>query len=106
MTYDNFTIKAQESILNAQRIAADRGQQMVDSPHLIRGIMETDEDVTEFLLGKMGVNVSALTRQLDEAIGTYPKVEGDGKQYLSNDANKALSFARKRMQNYGDEYIS
>jgi ATP-dependent Clp protease ATP-binding subunit ClpB len=34
MTYDNFTIKAQESILKAQQIAAGYNQQQVDTTHL------------------------------------------------------------------------
>ena len=106
MTYDNFTIKAQESILKAQQIAAGMDQQQVDTTHLIRGIIETDENVAKFLLQKTGVNMASLTRSLDEAIRTYPKVEGSEKQYLTNDANKALSRAKKLMPDFGDEYIS
>ena len=60
MTYDNFTIKSQESILQAQRIAASIGQQQVDTPHLIRGILEIEENVAAFLLGKMDVNLATL----------------------------------------------
>lgn len=106
MTYDNFTIKAQESILKAQQIAAGMDQQQVDTTHLIRGIIETDENVAKFLLQKTGVNMASLNRNLDEAIRTYPKVEGSEKQYLTNDANKALSRAKKLMPDFGDEYIS
>ena len=57
MTYDNFTIKSQECILKAQQIAGGHDQQMVDTPHLIKGILMTDENVPKFLLQKMGVNV-------------------------------------------------
>ncbi|NRB62769.1 MAG: type VI secretion system ATPase TssH, partial [Saprospiraceae bacterium] len=106
MTYDNFTIKAQESILKAQQIAAGMDQQQVDTTHLIRGIIETDENVAKFLLQKTGVNMASLNRNLDEAIRTYPKVEGSEKQYLTKDANKALSRAKKLMPDFGDEYIS
>lgn len=106
MTYDNFTIKAQESILKAQQIAGGLDQQQVDTPHLLRGIMETDENVTKFLLQKMGVNVAAVQRKIDDALETYPKVEGGGKQFLSNDANKALSQAKKKLKDFGDEFIS
>lgn len=107
MTYDNFTIKAQEAILKAQQIAGGLDQQQVDTPHLIRGIIETEENVTKFLLQKMGVNVASVQRKIDEALQTYPKVEGgDGKQYLSNDANKALATAKKRLKDFGDEFIS
>ncbi|HHH50326.1 MAG TPA: ATP-dependent chaperone ClpB [Saprospiraceae bacterium] len=106
MTYDNFTIKAQEAILKAQKIAGGYDQQMVDTPHLIKGIMETDESVSEFLLKKMNLIVPVLKKQLEEAITTYPKVKGTDKQYLTDHANKALSRAKKAMAAFGDEYIS
>ncbi len=106
MTYDNFTIKSQECILKAQQIAGGHDQQMVDTPHLIKGILMTDENVPKFLLQKMGVNVPTLQLRLDEAIKTYPKVEGGEKQYLTNDANKALSRAKKMLKEFGDEFIS
>jgi len=106
MTYDNFTIKSQECILKAQQIAGGHDQQMVDTPHLIKGILVTDENVPKFLLQKMGLNVPTLQLRLDEMIKTYPKVEGGEKQYLTNDANKALSRAKKMLKEFGDEFIS
>jgi ATP-dependent Clp protease ATP-binding subunit ClpB len=106
MTYDNFTIKAQESILKAQQIAGGLDQQNVDTPHLLRGILETEENVAAFLFQKMGINMPTLKRELDEAIKTYPKVEGTDKQYLTNDSNQALARAKKVLKEFGDEYIS
>ncbi len=106
MTYDNFTIKSQECILKAQQIAGGHDQQMVDTPHLIKGILVTDENVPQFLLQKMGVNIPTLQMRLDEMIKSYPKVEGGEKQYLTNDANKALSRAKKMLKEFGDEFIS
>ena len=106
MTYDNFTIKAQESILEGQKIAGGMDQQQVDTPHLLKGILQVDENVMKFLLQKMGVNVATVARKLDEAVKGYPKVEGGGKQFLTNDANKALSRAKKKLKEFGDEFIS
>jgi ATP-dependent Clp protease ATP-binding subunit ClpB len=106
MTYDNFTIKAQESILKAQQIAAGVDQQQVDTPHLLKGIIETDENVANFLLQKSGVNMATLKRKIEESIKDYPRVEGSEKQYLTNDANKSLSRAKKMLPDFGDEYIS
>ena len=106
MTYDNFTIKAQECILKAQQIAGGNDQQMVDTPHLIKGILLTDEHVPQFLLQKMGVNLPTLQRRLDEVIKTYPRVEGTDKQYLTNESNKALSRAKKLLPEFKDDYIS
>ncbi len=106
MTYDNFTVKAQESILKAQQIAGGHDQQMVDTPHLVKGMLITDEHVPKFLFQKMGVNMAALAKQIDELIITYPKIQGSDKQYLTDDANKALSRAKKSMKSFDDEFIS
>ena len=106
MTYDNFTIKSQEAILKAQQIAAGHSQQNVDTVHLIKGIMETDENTAQFLLKKAEVNIPTLDLELDKAINSLPKVEGSDKQFLTNDANKALSQAKKMLPEFGDEFIS
>ncbi len=106
MTYDNFTIKAQEAIVKGQQLARDLGQQQVDTTHIIKGIHETDEEVARFLFQKMDVNLPAMMRTIDEEIQRYPKVEGSDKQYLTNDANQALSRAKKLMKEFRDEYIS
>jgi ATP-dependent Clp protease ATP-binding subunit ClpB len=106
MTYDNFTIKAQESILKAQQIAAAMDQQQVDTVHLLKGILETDESVAGFLLQKADVNLAMLQRKLDEAVLKYPKVQGSDKQFLTNEANKSLSRAKAMLKEMGDQYIS
>lgn len=106
MTYDNFTTKAQEAILKAQQIAAGLDQQQVDTTHLMKGIIEIDENVANFLLQKVGVNMSALRLKLEDAVKAYPKVKGTEKQFLTNDANRALSRAKKTLSKFGDEYIS
>lgn len=106
MTYDNFTTKSQEAIMKAQQIAGGLDQQQVDTPHLISGILQTDEDVSKFLLQKMNVNILVLKKQLDEEVRKYPKVEGSDKQFLSNDANKALATAKKFLTEFEDEFIS
>lgn len=106
MTYDNFTIKSQEAILKAQQIAASNDQQNVDTVHLLKGILETDESTSQFLLKKADVNIATLESELDKAIKSLPKVADSDKQYLTNDANKALAQAKKMLKEFGDEFIS
>jgi ATP-dependent Clp protease ATP-binding subunit ClpB len=106
MTYDNFTIKAQDCILKAQQIAAANSQQNVDTAHLLRGILETDEHVATFLFEKCGIDMSVLKRQLETLIQLTPKVSGTEKQFLTPEANKALARAKKMLAEFGDEYIS
>lgn len=107
MTYDNFTIKAQEAIAQAQKIAADYDQQQVDTAHLLKGLLKTEDSVVDFLLKKTGVNVSRFEQDLDKLIWETPRVQGGAdRQYLTNEANKAISAAKSMLKDYGDEYIS
>ncbi|MEP6646096.1 MAG: AAA family ATPase [Saprospiraceae bacterium] len=106
MTYDNFTINAQEAILAGQRLAASLQQQTVDTPHMIKGILEASEDSAKFIFQKVGVSIPQLVKALDETIQTYPKVTGSDKQYLSDHSNKALAEAKKILPEFGDEFIS
>ena len=106
MTYDNFTIKAQEAILQAQQIAAGYEQQNVDTAHLLKGMLEVDDSVTDFLLKKAGVSMSRFEQELDKLVWETPKVAGADKQYLTNEANKAIAAAKGMLKDFGDEYIS
>ncbi|MBK7940202.1 MAG: ATP-dependent chaperone ClpB [Lewinellaceae bacterium] len=106
MTYDNFTIKAQEAILQAQQIAAGYEQQSVDTAHLLKGMLEVDDSVTDFLLKKAGVNMSRFEQELDKLVWEIPKVQGADKQYLTSEANKAVAAAKASLKDFGDEYIS
>ncbi len=106
MTYDSFTIKAQEAIMQAQQIAAGNEQQSVDTSHLLKGMLETSDDSITFILKKAGVSMSRLRDDLDQLILQIPKVGGVDKQYLTNEANKAISSAKSLLKEFGDEYIS
>ena len=106
MTYENFTTKAQESIVRAQQLAGDNGQQMVDTAHLLKGLINEEDSVAGFLLKKSSVNPNIVEAEMDKIIATYPKMSGGvDKQYLSSDANKALAKARQISKDFGDEFI-
>jgi len=106
MTYDNFTVNAQEAILKSQQLAGKLEQQGVDTTHLVKGIIETDPKLTEFIFNKVGINIPILKRDLNKAIEKYPKVSNVEKQYLTNDANQSLARAKKMLKEFEDEYIS
>ncbi len=106
MTYDNFTIKAQDTILKAQEMAGGYGQQAVDTTHMLKAMMEVDEHLITYLLGKLGINSLRLRDLVNVELNRLPKVKGGGKHYLTNDANKALSNAKGMMSDFGDQYIS
>ena len=106
MTYDNFTIKAQEAIYKAQQIAGSLEQQQVDTTHLLLSILQSDEQIAEFLMKKIGVDATMLKAELADIVKKYPRVEGTEKQFLTNDANQALAAAKKMLKEFDDEYIS
>ena len=106
MTYDNFTIKAQDAILKAQQLAASLDQQTVETTHLLLGIFQTDEHLPKFLFSKMNMNLPALSAALQKEIEKYPKVSGTDKQFLSNDANRALAQAKRALTELKDDFIS
>lgn len=106
MTYDNFTTKSQEAIQKAQQLAGSLDQQQVGTAHLVRGLLEVEEDVATFLFSKCGVALTTLRKGLEKIISATPKVKGTEKQYLTKPANKSLSRAKKLLSDFGDEYIS
>jgi len=105
MNLNNFTIKSQEAVQQAQQIAMTEGHQSIENGHILKGILNVDESVTPYLLKKLNVNIPAFTKALDRIVQTYGKVTG-GEQYLSQSANKALTKAASYLKEFGDEFVS
>jgi len=105
MNFNNFTIKSQEAVQRAQQIAQGFGHQQIENAHILKGILEVDENVTPFILKKLGVNVELFNRTLDNIIQSYPKVEG-GDLMLSKTSNKMLIDAGNIAKKMKDEYVS
>ena len=106
MTYDSFTTKAQQAIYKAQALGKESQHQYIDTAHLMKGILEIDEDMISHLLGKMDVDADKLRLQLETLISTYPKIKGTEKQYLSKESNAAVKRARELAKANEDEFIS
>lgn len=105
MNLNNFTIKSQEAVQHAMQIATVNGQQAIENGHLLKGILEVDENVTPFLLKKLNVNTQLFSLTLDKIVEGYPKVSG-GQPFLSNHANQSISKASAYLKEFGDEYVS
>ncbi len=105
MNFNNFTIKAQEAVQKAIELAQANNQQMIETAHVLKGVMSVGENVTNFLFQKLGVNIRSLETALDKELETYPRVSG-GDPMLSRETNavfqKAADFATKM----GDQYVS
>lgn len=106
MNFDKFTIKSQEAIQQAQQIAASANHQSIETGHLLKGLLETDEHVISFLLKKVNANHARITQALDALLRSYPKVSGTSSQYLSSQANQALIKAQTLLKEFGDEFVS
>ncbi len=103
---ENLTIKTQKAIQKAQEIATANSNQAIETAHLLKGLIETDDNVTPFLLGKFNIDVNGLKRIIDSQISSFPKVSGGGEQYLSNKANKAIQEANLQSRKMNDDFVS
>ena len=104
MKFDNFTIKAQEAVQQALNKAERGGQQAVGTVHLLLGVLEVGENVTQFLFGKMGVNLQTLTQNAAQEAARLPRVSG-GEPYLDREANAALTKAVDIAKQMGDSFV-
>ncbi len=105
MNLNNFTIKSQEAISKAQQIAQSFQNPQIENEHIFKGILETDENVTPFILKKLGVNVSMFTQVLDSTIQSFSKVSGS-ELMLSREASSMLTEAMNIAKKMNDEYVS
>ena len=105
MTFDKFTIKAQEAVQGAVFIAQRNGQQTIEPVHLLAGIMDKAKDVATFLFQKLGINSQQIETLINSEIQHLPKVPG-GEPYFSPDSNKVLIETQNISQKMGDEFVS
>ncbi len=106
MNINNFTIKAQEAIQQAFTIAGAKNHQAVETGHLLKGLFQQENNVTSYLLKKLGVRAENVEKAVEQIIESYPKVEGSGEQYLSRNANKTLQKAVNHSKDYGDQFVT
>ncbi|MEL7268904.1 MAG: ATP-dependent chaperone ClpB [Bacteroidota bacterium] len=105
MNPNNFTIKTQEAIQQAQQITVGYGHQQIENEHLFKGISEVDENVLPFLLKKLNVNTNLLLQVLEKELESFSKVEGS-EIMLSREAGKTLSEAAVYAKKMQDEFVS
>lgn len=105
MTFDKFTIKAQETVQEALNTAQENGQQSIEPVHLLAGVMAKAKDICDFVFRKLGVNALQIDKLVNSEIRHLPRVHG-GEPYLSSDSNKVLQQALDISQKMGDEFVS
>ena len=105
MNLNNFTLKAQESIQKAFDIAGAKGQQSVECAHILMGVMSEAESVTDFIFGKMGVNIVSLAKEIEKLVDSYPKVSG-AESYVSSTVSEAFRKANDHASRMKDKFVS
>ncbi|MCB1585467.1 MAG: type VI secretion system ATPase TssH, partial [Xanthomonadales bacterium] len=107
MQIDKFTSNFQQAISEAQSIAVGKGNNMVETSHLLFALLNQKGSSTRSLLTKANVNVAALENDVEKIIDELPKVSGnEGQVNLSNDLVRTLNICDKLAQQRNDTYIS
>jgi ATP-dependent Clp protease ATP-binding subunit ClpB len=105
MNFNQYTIKSQEVINKSGELVRANGQQAIEPAHILKAILETDENVIGFILKKIGVAKNQLAERLEEIVNSYAKVSGQ-QPYLSNESAAALSKAETIAKKQGDEFVA
>ncbi|MCF1422718.1 ATP-dependent chaperone ClpB [Mangrovimonas futianensis] len=105
MNFNNYTIKSQEAVQQAQQLAQGFGHQQIENEHLFKAILEVDENVLPFILKKLNVNTSILEQALDKQLESFSKVSG-GDIMLSREASKTLNEASIIAKKMNDDFVS
>ena len=106
MTFDKFTIKAQEAVQSAVNIAQRNGQQTIEPLHLLAGVMDKGKDVVSYVFQKLGVNIQTVESTIGNEIAHLPKVSGGGEPYFSSESNQVMQRTMDISQKFGDEFVS
>ncbi len=105
MNPNNYTSQASLIIQQAMEIAQERGQQAIETGHLLLAILQDDTQTASFLLKKLGVSPNQIQANLGPILTSYPKVSGE-QPYASNSMQQALQRADKLKVDFGDTYVS
>ncbi len=107
MNLNNFTLKSQEAIQQAQLMAVGNGNPAIEAGHILKGILEVDQNVTPFLFKKLNINMPIFRQALDKIVERYPKTgDSNAGQYLSNEAQQVIAKATNSIKEFKDEYVS
>ena len=105
MNFNNYTIKSQETVQQAQQLAQTYGHQQIENEHIFKALLEVDENVIPFLLKKLNINLEILQQLLDKQLESFSKVSG-AELTISREASKSLTEASIIAKKMNDEYVS
>lgn len=105
MQLNNFTIKAQEALGEAQQIAMGYSHAEIDVTHLFKALFKADQHLMPFLLKKMEVNVPMLQQILDQMLVQKATVQG-AEIGWSREASTVLQQAIQESKKMNDDYVT
>ena len=106
---ENFTIKSQEAVQSAHRLAESKGHQQIDAEHLFWSLLNDDEGVAAQIIKRIGINITLLKKDVEVVLDRMPKVIGAtpvGQIYITQKLKDVLEAARKEAEHLKDEYVS
>ncbi|HAD34342.1 MAG TPA: ATP-dependent chaperone ClpB [Chitinophagaceae bacterium] len=106
MNLNQFTIKAQEAIAKAQQLAFNHQNQQIETLHVLKALLDGEENAVEYLLKKNEVNTHLLIQKIDENIQKLPKTSGEPAQHISRDLNNVILKAGSFLKEFGDEFVA
>lgn len=107
MNFNQYTIKAQEVVQRAVQMAQGKQQQVIETGHILKAILEEDPNTSQFLAKKLNVALPNVNTRLETIINGYPRVAGSANtEYLSNDLNATFQKAQSYLKEFNDEYVS
>lgn len=105
MDQNKLTIRTQEILHGAQQLASERGEQSIETGHLLKSILINDQSVLPYLFNQLNVRGKMLEAALDKIMDGYPKVSG-GQVYLSSELNRIINQSFTAMKEFNDEFVS
>src|ERR1700716_1584803 len=106
MKLDRFTEKAQEALQSAAQEAQERGQQAVETEHLLLALIHQQDGIARPLLEAGGASLPGLEAALVSRVERLPRVSGGAQPSLSNELSRILDQAEKEAEALKDEYVS
>ena len=107
MNLNQYTIKAQEAIQQAQQLAFNNDNAAIETAHLLKAILLDKESPIEFLLKKNNVNPALVLQKLEEQIIGLAKITtGEPATNLSRDLNSVLLKSNAALKTFGDEFVT
>jgi len=107
MNLNNFTIKAQEIVQQAQQLAFNDQSPAIETAHLLKALLNDNEGPVSYLLKKNNVNIGFVETKLEEQTKRLPKMQGgEPAQNIGREANSALLRTANIMKTFGDEFVT